>query len=169
RLINYADDFVILSRGRAVEALEWTRQVMGKIGLALNEAKTRIVDGHEESPERSRKDGHWYLCAKPSKKSVKRVKEAVRKGVRPWNQRPWPEVVSRLNWILKGWATYFSHGTRLVPFRAVDQYVLRSVGEFLMRRHKMRNRRGIKQFPVERIYSEFEVKQIGGLRLRAPA
>jgi len=32
RLINYADDFVILSRGRAAEALEWTRRVMG-LGL----------------------------------------------------------------------------------------------------------------------------------------
>ena len=51
---------------------------MGRIGLTLNEIKTRIVDGHEESfdflgytygPERHRKDGHWYLSAKPSKKS----------------------------------------------------------------------------------------------------
>ena len=136
------------------------------------------MDGHEESfdflgytygPERSRKDGHWYLSAKPSKKSVKRVKEAVRNVLRPGNQKPWPEVVGQLNWILNGWAKYFSHGTRLVLFRAVDQYVLRSVRDFLMRRHKMRNRRGIEQFPVERIYTELGVRQIGGLRLRAPA
>jgi RNA-directed DNA polymerase len=46
RLINYADDFVILSRGRAAEALEWTQRVMGRIGLTLNQTKTRIVDGH---------------------------------------------------------------------------------------------------------------------------
>jgi RNA-directed DNA polymerase len=178
RLINYADDFVILSRGRAVEALEWTRRVMGRIGLTLNETKTRIVDGHEESfdflgytygPERSRNDGHWYLSAKPSKKSVKRVKEAVREVLRPGNQRPWPEVVSRLNWTLKGWANYFRHGTRLAPFRAVDQYVLQSVRDFLRRRHKVRHQRGIKQFPVERIYNELGVRRIGGLRLRAPA
>ena len=178
RLINYADDFVILSRGRAAEALEWTRRVMGRIGLTLNEAKTRIVDGYEESfdflgytygPERSRKDGHWYLSAKPSKKSVRRVKEAVREVLRPGNQRPWPEVVSRLNWILKGWANYFSHGTRLAPFRAVDQYVLQSVRDFLRRRHKVRHQRGIRQFPVERIYQELGVQQIGGLHLRAPA
>ena len=112
---------------------------MGRIGLTLNEAKTRIVDGHEESfdflgytygPERSRKDGHWYLSAKPSKKSVKRVKEAVRKVLRPGNQQPWSEVVSRLNRILRGWANYFSHGTRLMGYRAVDQYVVQACATF---------------------------------------
>src|SRR6266542_2561227 len=158
RLVNYADDWVILSRGRAAEALQWTRQVMGRIGLTLNETKTRIVDGHEESfdflgytygPERHRKDGHWYLSAKPSKKSVKRVKEGVRKVLRPGNQKPWPEVVSRLNWILRGWANYFSYGTRLMGYRAVDQYVVRSVRDFLRRRHKVRHRRGISRFPGE--------------------
>ena len=28
QVVNYADDFVILSRGHATEALNWTRQVM---------------------------------------------------------------------------------------------------------------------------------------------
>src|SRR5215213_10227192 len=37
RVVNYADDFVILSRGHAAEALEWTRNVMTGIGLTLNE------------------------------------------------------------------------------------------------------------------------------------
>ena len=36
-IVSYADDFVILSRGHAEEALVWTRQVMARLGLALNE------------------------------------------------------------------------------------------------------------------------------------
>ena len=40
--VAYADDFVILSRGRAAEALAWTKAVMTKLGLALNEAKTSL-------------------------------------------------------------------------------------------------------------------------------
>src|SRR4029453_1310758 len=48
RLINYADDFVILSRGRAKEALEWTRRVMAAIGLSLNETKTCVRNGRKE-------------------------------------------------------------------------------------------------------------------------
>src|ERR671929_37063 len=41
-VISYADDFVILSRGRAAEALTWTQAVMTKLGLSLNEAKTSL-------------------------------------------------------------------------------------------------------------------------------
>src|SRR5205085_8374846 len=39
RIVNYADDFVILSRGKAKEALEWTRGVVGRLELTLNEKK----------------------------------------------------------------------------------------------------------------------------------
>jgi RNA-directed DNA polymerase len=48
-VISYADDFVILSRGRAAEALAWTQTVMTKLGLMLNEAKTSLKDARTES------------------------------------------------------------------------------------------------------------------------
>jgi RNA-directed DNA polymerase len=32
-IVNYADDFVILSRGKAAEALDWTRQVVTRMGV----------------------------------------------------------------------------------------------------------------------------------------
>jgi RNA-directed DNA polymerase len=35
QIIAYADDFVILSRGHAVEAMMWTKAVMTKLGLSL--------------------------------------------------------------------------------------------------------------------------------------
>ena len=41
QIIAYADDFVILSRGHAAEAMMWTKAVMTKLGLTLNEAKPR--------------------------------------------------------------------------------------------------------------------------------
>jgi hypothetical protein len=33
--VNYADDFVILSRGKAAEALEWTRGVLERLKQTL--------------------------------------------------------------------------------------------------------------------------------------
>ena len=57
--------------------MAWTRQVMTRLGLTLNEAKTSVRDGRKESfdflgysfgPQRFRKDGHWYLGASPSRK-----------------------------------------------------------------------------------------------------
>src|SRR5438270_12788211 len=83
-VVNYADDFVILSRGHAAEALAWTRQVMTRLGLTINEAKTNIKAARKESfhflgytfgPHRYKPDGYWYLGASPSKKSRQRVKQ----------------------------------------------------------------------------------------------
>ncbi len=34
--VTYAADFVILSRGKAAEVLEWTQRVLTRIGLTLN-------------------------------------------------------------------------------------------------------------------------------------
>ena len=48
-IVNYADDFVILSRGKAAEALNWTRQVVTRMGVTLNEAKTSIKQARQES------------------------------------------------------------------------------------------------------------------------
>jgi RNA-directed DNA polymerase len=47
-VVSYADDFVILSRGRAVEALAWTKAVMTKLGLTINEAKTSVRNARQE-------------------------------------------------------------------------------------------------------------------------
>jgi RNA-directed DNA polymerase len=169
RLVNYADDFVILSRGKAEPALAWTRRVMAAIGLSLNETKTCIRNARKEhfdflgytfGPERYRKDGHWYLSAKPSKKSVQRMKEKVRSHLRPGNQSPWPTVSKELNRSLRGWSNYFSYGTRLLAYRAVDNYVYECVRHFLRRRHKV-STRGTRRFDAHTIFGE-----LGILRLR---
>src|SRR5262245_7465851 len=148
-VVSYADDFVILSRRHAVEAMTWTKAVMTKLGLALNETKTAIRDARRErfdflgysfGPHRYRKDGHWYLGASPSKKSVLRLKAKVSKLLVPGNVDPWPEVRDRLNRLVGGWAAYFSYGTRMPAYRAVDNHVSDRVRRFLVRRHKVPSR-----------------------------
>ncbi len=48
RLVTYADDLVILCRrGKAEEALQRLREIMGKLKLAVNEEKTRICKAPE--------------------------------------------------------------------------------------------------------------------------
>jgi RNA-directed DNA polymerase len=81
-VVAYADDFVILSRGRAAEALAWTTVVMTRLGLAINEVKTSLKNARQErfdflgysfGPHRYKANGLWYLSASPSKKSVHRL------------------------------------------------------------------------------------------------
>ena len=94
-VVSYADDFVILSRGHAEEALAWTKAVMTKLGLALNEAKTSVKNAREESfdflgytlgPRHFPEGGRWYLGASPSKKSVRRIKTKVSELLTPGEQ-----------------------------------------------------------------------------------
>ena len=47
-IVNYADDFVILSQRSAAEALAWTQAVTTKLGLTLNGAKTSVRDARTE-------------------------------------------------------------------------------------------------------------------------
>ena len=101
-VVSYADDFVILSRGRAAEALAWTKAVMTKLGLTINEAKTSLKDARKErfdflgysfGPHCFKKNGKWYLSASPSKKSMQRFKTKIGNLLVPANIDPWPEVL----------------------------------------------------------------------------
>lgn len=175
RMVNYADDFVILSRGKAESALVWTRRVMAAIGLTLNETKTCIRNAREDhfdflgytfGPERSRKDGRWYMAAKPSKKAVRRMKEKVRSLLRPGNQSPWPTVANELNRTLRGWSNYFSYGTHSLAYRAVNNYVAERVRHFLRRRHKVPTR-GTRRFEDRTIFGPLGVVRLRGVPVAA--
>jgi RNA-directed DNA polymerase len=142
---------------------------MTRLGLTVNEAKTCIRDARQErfdflgytfGPHRYRKDGHWYLGASPSRKSVQRLKTGIRGILRPGHQAPWPSVRDQLNATLRGWSSYFAYGTRLMAYRAADSYVYQAVRGFLVRRHKVPSR-GTRRFPADKVFGE-----LGVLRLR---
>ena len=162
RVVAYADDFVILSRGYAAEALAWTKAVMTRIGLTLNEAKTSLKNARRErfdflgysfGPYCYKGNGQWYLSAGVSKKSVQRLKAKVANLLAPGNQDPWLDVRDALNGFLFGWARYFSYGTHRAAFRGIDYYVYERVRDFLARRHKVKGR-GTHQFSYDVVYGE---------------
>ena len=164
-IVNYADDFVILSRGKAAEALDWTRQVVTRMGVTLNEAKTSIKQARQESfnflgytfgPHRYKKDGSWYLGASPSKKAVARIKEKVGRLLVPRNTGTWEEARNQLNQLLRGWSAYFSYGTRAAAYQAVDRYVYERVRHFLRRRHQVHSR-GTNRFSIPAVFGELGV------------
>ena len=174
-VVAYADDFVILSRGRAAEALAWTKAVMTRLGLTINEGKTSLKDARKErfeflgysfGPHRFKMNGRWYLGASPSKKSVQRLKAKVRALLVPGNNEPWSEVRDELNRCLRGWSNYFCQGTRRPVFRSIDHYVTERVRAFLARRHKVQGR-GNRQFTFEAIHGERGVLGMERLLRRA--
>ena len=175
-VVNYADDFVILSRGHAEEALAWTRQVMTRLGLTVNEAKTSVRDARQErfdflgysfGPHHYRKDGHWYLGASPSAKSVQRLKARVDEICTPSNTGTWEEVRNRLNHLLLGWSGYFAYGTRLMAYRAADNHVYEAVRGFLTRRHKVPSR-GTRRFSNDDVFGKLGVLRLRRMHIGAP-
>jgi RNA-directed DNA polymerase len=176
-VVSYADDFVILSRGRAVEALAWTKAVMIKLGLTINEAKTSLKDARQErfnflgysfGPHYHKANGKWYLGASPSKKSVQRLKTKVHDLLVPTNLDPWVEVRDTLNRSLRGWSNYFCYGTRGGAFRSIDHYVTERVRAFLARRHKVQGR-GNRRFTFGVIHGERGVLGLERLPRAAPS
>ncbi len=171
RIVSYADDFVILSRGQAKEALSWARETVTRLGLTLNEQKTSIRNarkerfdflGHRFGPHFSRRTGREYIGCSPSKKSVDRIKEKVGEHRKPSHVGPWEEVRDRLNQKLRGWKAYFSFGSPTKAYEVLDEHVEERVRHFLRRRHKV-STQGTREFSRQRIYGE-----LGVFRLRGP-
>ena len=174
-VVSYADDFVILSRGYAAEALAWTKAVMTRLGLTLNEAKTSLRDARQErftylgysfGPHWYKANGQWYLGTSPSKKSVQRLKTTVGNLLVPGNNAPWQEVRDTLNRSLRGWSNYFCYGTRRSAFRSVDRYTYERVRDFLARRHKVAGR-GTRRFSYDAVYGELGLLRLERLPLAA--
>jgi RNA-directed DNA polymerase len=171
-IINYADDFVILSRGYAAEALAWTDRVITRLGLTLNRTKTRLCDarsgrfdflGYSFGPHCHRQQGRWFIGASPSNKSVQRLTDKLGAILVPGNKGPWVEVRSDLNRLLRGWCGYFSPGTHYVTDRVVEAHLYDRVRNFLVRRHKMPPR-SIGPFSMEAVFGELGVPRLRHLR-----
>jgi RNA-directed DNA polymerase len=177
-VVAYADDLVILSRGRAAEALTWMRDAMAKLGLTLNEAKTSLKDARKErfdflgysfGPHWFKKNGKWYLGASPSKKSMQRFKTKVGDRLVPANVAPWEDVRDELNSMLLGWSHYFSYGATASAYKHVDWHVYQRARDFLTRRHKVQGR-GTARFSCDIVYGELGLIRLERLpRSHVPA
>jgi RNA-directed DNA polymerase len=169
QVVNYADDFVILTSRHAAEARDWTRQVMTCLGLTLNETKTKLKEARRESFDFLGytfgllcywRNGQKYLGASPSKKSVARLRAKVNAVLMPGNKGTWAEVRDRLNRILRGWSNYFNYGTRRQAYRAVDNHTAERV------RHFLRQRRHVPTRGTRPLANEVIFGSLGVLRLR---
>jgi len=161
RIVNYADDFVILCRHTAAQSLSAARGILTRIGLTLNEEKTRTCYawrepfdflGYTFGKVYSPQYGNAYLGVQPSKRRMARLREGIRElTTRSTTWQTPEELVGAINRVLRGWSGYFSYGTLRKAYRAIDRHVSTRVRHWLVRKHKAWGR-GSRRFPASYIY-----------------
>ncbi len=134
-IVRYADDAVIVCRTRkdAELAFEHLKRMMTKLKLTLNPQKTKIVDMNKESFDflgfRYQKFGKTKCGRKlpymmPSKKAMKKVKDAIRTiTCRKSAYEGLEQKVEKLNPLIRGWRNYFQYGNSTKRFKQLDEYV----------------------------------------------
>jgi len=173
KIVNYADDFVILCRGTAKEAMSQMQDMMVKLKLTVNVAKTKLARlpaesfdflGYTIGPYWSWKQRRQVLSTRPSKKAVKRLQATISE-MTSRRQLLLDEslLVRRLNRVLTGWANYFRRGPVSEAYRNIDLHVLQRIRRWLVSKHKGRGR-GINQYPNPYLYRELGLIQLTTLR-----
>jgi hypothetical protein len=162
-VVNYADDFVILCReGTGEEAMATMRRLMSKLGLTVNEKKTRLVKLPEERFDFLGYTVGWfygyrgrpYWGTAPSMKSIKRVRERVHdETTTRWHATTPEKRVEELNPMLRGWANYFDQGPVREIYRCLDDYTARRMRIWLRRRSGKRGT-GYRQYSDQYLYEK---------------
>lgn len=134
-MVRYADDFAILCRSpaQAEQALALVRQWRQAEGLVQHPDKTRIVDVRTEGFDflgyHFQTTGQGRLTRWPRKKSLDKLKDAIRAKTTRTDGRSLMGVIRDVNRTLRGWFGYFHHSCR-GAFRPLDGWVrmrLRSI------------------------------------------
>jgi hypothetical protein len=89
----------------------------------------------------SPKTGRPYIATRPSRKSIKRMTEAVR--IQIGRNMEWldaGEMVKCLNQKLGGWANYFNLGPVTPAYRFIDMYTTTRLRRWFCKKHKQPGR-----------------------------
>ena len=175
RIVNYADDFVILCRRRAEDAMMAMRDMMQRLKLTVNETKTHVCRLPAESFDFlgytfgrmfSPRTGGAYLGARPSRKKVLGVCRKLTEltdRIPPFAR---PEaMVYQVNQVLRGWANYFCYGTYTSAFYLVHRHAARRVRRWLRKKLGFKGH-GYREYPNERLEQELRLLNLTRFKRR---
>lgn len=152
KIVRYADDFVLMGKKITKEAEESLSKMLSRMGLTLNESKTRKVDA-EKTPfnflgftvryDRDLKGrSHRYWNIIPSDKSGKKIREKVHTFLsKSGHFRP-ALVAEGLNALLRGWLNYYDVPGVSYPSvskRRLRHYLLERLNRYYNRKSQRRS------------------------------
>jgi group II intron reverse transcriptase/maturase len=117
RIVRYADDFVLMGRTLPIQIIEKLKSLLQRMGLFLNEEKTRLIDARKESFNflgftirydkdiKGRNTSYWNIM--PSKKSEQKIRDKIKEHLKTHGHYKAQELTDGLNTIMRGWLNYF--------------------------------------------------------------
>lgn len=118
KMVRYADDFVLMGKTLPEEVIEKLKHLLHRMGLCLNEDKTRKLDAITENFSflgftirydrdiNGRDIRYWNIV--PSKKSEQKIRDKVKEYLGKHGHCRAHDVAYGLNSVLRGWLNYFS-------------------------------------------------------------
>lgn len=171
RIVRYADDVVILCRYGTERPFEKLHEAVDRLGLKLNEVKTRVVDtfrgefdflGFAIRMGKSKRTGRYYPHVQPSRKSIQTVKDRVTElTARSRTIVPMETLVKEVNTTVRGWVGYFHYRNCSKTMSRIRYHVEERLIAQLRKRHKVRNRKkGYVLFPQRSLYETYRLFRV---------
>jgi group II intron reverse transcriptase/maturase len=171
RIVRYADDIVILCRGGTERPMAVLHEILGRMDLFLNEAKTRVVDARQEMFSflgfeigiwRSRNTGTGYAHVQPSRKSIHTIKNRItRMTARERTPIPLDYLISEVNRSVRGWVGYFYFRNCSKKLLQVRTHLEERMRTHLRKRYKIRDRKsGYMKFPLRDLYKKYGLYKV---------
>jgi group II intron reverse transcriptase/maturase len=169
-IVNYADDFVICSRGQAEKAMAAMRDLMSRLRLTVNEQKTRRCRlpedtftflGYTFGRHYSRRTGGAYLGPRPAPRKIRKLcREISEVTDRRTCLQETKAQVRKLNQKLNGWANYFCLGAVVRAYEVAMKHARRRLRQWLCAKHKVRSG-AYGRFPNEYLHDHLGLVQVG--------
>ena len=117
-IVRYADDFVLMGKMLPEEVIKKLKSLLQRMGINLNEDKTRQIDARTESFNflgftirydkdiKGRDIRYWNIV--PSKKSEQKIRDKIKEYLETHGHCKAQDIADGLNSIIRGWLNYFS-------------------------------------------------------------
>lgn len=153
RIVRYADDFVLMGQRITKEVTERLQNIMHRMGLTLNEKKTRQIQSMNEpfnflgftirydKDLKGRDKRYWNI--QPSVKSVNKIREKIRTFLKESGHYGPENVAEGLNKIMRGWLNYYEIPGVSYPSmakRKLRYYLLDRLYRYYNRKSQRRSR-----------------------------
>jgi group II intron reverse transcriptase/maturase len=117
-IVRYADDFVLMGKRITGEVLSKLKSILDRMGLTLNETKTRQIQtkqeafsflGHTIRYDKDilgRDSNYWNMF--PCKKAEQRLRDGLSEYLQKHGHSSVGDIVEGINAKVRGWLNYFS-------------------------------------------------------------